>query len=445
MSFGRLAGAKSISAPERQLIFLNPSLGANRILSDMQNCAKPAMLKLLSYCRANAWAGYDPYDALNSRFFSAFPFLNSRWPRLVLTQGLKRSPIDFRRYLGVPKTQNPKALGLFLSAFVKLSEAVVPDREELILLMIDRLQALRSPGSPYSCWGYSFPWQMRKGVVPAGAPNLVCTTFTASALLDAYDHSGDARCLSMATSAAEYILNELYWTDGGAIHSFSYPLPTVRIQVYNANFLAAALLCRVAKLTGEGKFLGPALEVTRCSVAKQKQDGSWHYGEMPSQQWIDNFHTGFNLGALRAIGIYAQTTEFEDSLRRGFEFYRNHFIREDGAPKYFHNRTYPIDVHCVAQSIITLTEFQDLDSSSLAMADKVLRWAMDHMWDEQGFFYYRVLRLLTIRTSYMRWSQAWMLLALATRLSESNGSASRSENCDSAALVSNITSGPGND
>ena len=38
---------------------------------------------------------------------------------------------------------------------------------------------------------------------------------------------------------------------------------------------------------------------------------------------------------------------------------------------------------------------------------------MAHMWDERGFFYYRVLRGLTIRTPYMRWSQAWMLLALA--------------------------------
>jgi len=411
----------------------------------MQNSAKPAMLKLLSYCRANAWAGYDPYDALNSRLFSALPFLNSRWPRLILTQGLKRSPIDVRRFLGVPRTQKQKALGIFLSAFVKLSETDVPDRDQLIRLMIDRLQALRSPGTNYSCWGYSFPWQMRKGVVPAGTPNLVCTTFAAAALLDAYDQSGDSRCLSMATSAAEYILNDLYWTDGGSIHSFSYPLPSTRVQVYNANFLAAALLCRISKLTGEGKFMGPALDATRCSVAQQKQDGSWNYGELPSQQWIDNFHTGFNLGALRAIGLYAQTAEFDDSVRRGFDFYRTHFFREDGAPKYFHNRTYPIDVHCVAQSIITLTEFQDLDPASPPIADKVLQWAMAHMWDERGFFYYRVLRLATIRTSYMRWSQAWMLLALATRLSEPNRTAARSVSCGSPALVSNLSSGLGND
>ena len=36
---------------------------------------------------------------------------------------------------------------------------------------------------------------------------------------------------------------------------------------------------------------------------------------------------------------------------------------------------------------------------------------MEHLWDDAGFFYYRVLRICTIRTSYMRWSQAWMFLA----------------------------------
>jgi SAM-dependent methyltransferase len=433
---------KSISGPSETVVLTFRQVGD---FSDMQNQAKPALLKLLSYCRANEWAGYDPYDALNSRLFSVLPFLNSRWPRLLLTQALKRSPVNVRGLLGVPKTQNPKALGLFLSAFVKFSESDVPDRDQLIRLMIDQLQASRSRGIDYSCWGYSFPWQMRKGVVPAGTPNLVCTTFVATALLDAYDHLGDPRCLAMAKSAAEYILNELYWTDGAAVHSFSYPLPSVRVQVYNANFLAASLLCRVSKLTGEEKFMGPALAVTRCSVAQQKQDGSWEYGGGHAQQWIDNFHTGFNLGALRSIGLHAQTTEFDDSLRRGFEFYRTHFFRKDGAAKYFHNRTYPIDAHAVAQSIITLTEFQDLNPTSLPIADKVLEWAMNHMWDERGFFYYRCLRLATIRTSYMRWTQAWMLLALATRLAESNKSVTGSASSESPALVSNLSGGFGND
>lgn len=389
----------------------------------MDSDAEATLLKLVAYCRKNDWAGYDPYDALNSGAIESLPFLDTKLPRLVLTQALKRSPINLRPLMLVPKVQNPKAIGLFLSAFVKLSKSETTNWEGLIQMMIDRLIDLRSPGVPYWSWGYSFPWQgrMMAAPVPKGAPNLVCTSFVASALLDAYEQRQEPRCLSMAVSAAEYILDELYWTeDNSLVAGFSYPLPSVRNQTYNANFLAAALLCRVYQHTREDKFLGPALKAARYSAAKQHADGSWYYGEAPSQKWIDNFHTGYNLCALQAIGRYAETTEFESCIRRGVEFYRTHFFREDGAVRYFHNRTYPVDIHCVAQSIITLLAFRDLDPSHVLLAGSVFRWAMNHMWDDRGFFYYRVLRLCTIRTSYMRWSQAWMLLAIATLLRESD-------------------------
>ena len=284
--------------------------------------------------------------------------------------------------------------------------------------MIERLRDLRSPGMDYWCWGYSFPWQTRTIVVPSGAPNLVCTSFVANALLDASDHGGDSQCLNMAVSAADYILNELYWTEDGAA-GFSYPLPLLRTQVHNANFLAAALLCRVYRCTNEEKFLLPALRVARYSVSKQHPDGSWHYGEAATQRWIDNFHTGYNLCALQAISRYAATAEFDEALQRGFEFYRSHFLREDGSVRYFHDRNYPIDIHCVAQSILTLLTLKEMDPGNLPLAHSVLRWASAHLWDDRGFFYYRVLRSCTNRVSYMRWSQAWMLLAMVTLLDAS--------------------------
>jgi len=188
--------------------------------------------------------------------------------------------------------------------------------------MIQRLIALRSQGVSHWCWGYSFPWQTRTIVVPSGVPNLVCTTFVGDALLDAYEQLQDPGYLDMATSTAEYILDELYWTDGKSVAGFSYPLPKLKNQVPNANFLGAALLCRVYQHTNDRKFLDPALRVARLlPPPKQHADGSWGYGEGPSQRWIDNFHTGYNLCALRSIGRYAGTTEFESRIRRGFEFY----------------------------------------------------------------------------------------------------------------------------
>ncbi len=383
------------------------------LLTDVEVAAQ----KLLAYCRANGWAGHDPYDALNSRLFTALPPLNSRLPRLVLTQTLKRSPINVRFLLQIPKTQNPKGIALFLSALLKTPEL---GTAELVSSLMSRLVAHRSPGAPYWCWGYSFPWQTRTLVVPSGAPNLVCTTFVANALLDLYEQRQEAPCLTMAASAAEYILNELYWTDGNSVAGLSYPQASVRKQIYNANFLGAALLCRVSRLTGEKKFLDPAIKIAHYSAARQHDDGSWPYGEAGTQQWVDNFHTGYNLCALQQIDRYAETQEFEPCIRRGIDFYQAHFFRSDGAARYFHNSTYPIDIHCVAQSIITLLTFRDLDASLVPLAHSVYRWAMNHMWDDRGFFYYRVLRSCTIRTSYMRWSQAWMLLALCTLLHDSN-------------------------
>src|SRR5262249_55005652 len=161
--------------------------------------------------------------------------------------------------------------------------------------------ALRSPRSSYWCWGYSFPWQTRTELVSRGAPNLVCTCFVANALLDAYEETHETRYLLMATSSAEYILDHLYWTQDDDVAGFRYPTPLTLTPIHNANFLGAALLCRVYKHSGERKFLEPALKAARYSVRRQKEDGSWTYGESSRQDWVDNFHTGFNLCALQDI------------------------------------------------------------------------------------------------------------------------------------------------
>jgi hypothetical protein len=407
---------------------------------------KTVTLKLLEYCQANDWAGYDPYDALNSKIFQALPFLDFRLFRLGLTQVMKRFPFNLRPLLLIPKTQNPKAIALFLMAFLKLKRLGLLENEDLITVMTQKLINLRSPinpinpsnlsremgslfhrdpsnpsnpmnlNNPYCCWGYSFPWQTRTILVPRGAPNLVCTSFVANALLDAYEENHEPQYLSMAVNAAEYILNELYWTDGDSVACFSYPLPSSRARVHNANFLGAALLCRTHKNCGEKKFLEPALNVARYSATKQNSDGSWDYGESSTQGWVDNFHTGYNLCALRSISNSTGTSEFESNIRRGFEFYRKHFFGEDGLPKYFHDRTFPLDIHSVAQSIITLLTFKDLDEYNINLAQAVFEWSMTHMLDEQGYFYYQVFPFWKNKISYMRWSQTWMLLALSTML-----------------------------
>jgi hypothetical protein len=378
---------------------------------------------LLDYCCRNNWAGYDPYDALNSRLLSSTPLATSRSARILLTQLLKRLPVNLRPLLGIAKEQNAKAMALFLMAALK-SPDPRPGNQELIDHVAGRIEALRSPGIDDWCWGYSFPWQTRTVLVPRSAPNLVCTTFVAGALLDLYEASGNDKYLEMSVSAGRYIVRDLYWKDGTAA-GFSYPVPGLRTTVHNANLLAAALLARIHVHRPDGRLIDAALSAAGYAISKQRDDGSWPYGESPTQGWIDNFHTGYNLCAIHSLFRSTHLPELTPALVRGFRFYRQHFVSEDGIARYFHNRTHPIDIHSVAQTILTLVTLREAANDNLSVARQTLDWAVAHMWDSRGYFCYRYGIAGRVRVSYMRWSQAWMLLALtsfeeATRLAQAD-------------------------
>ena len=131
-----------------------------------------------------------------------------------------------------------------------------------------------------------------------------------------------------------------------------------------------------------------------------------------SQRWVDNFHTGYNLIALRRLAEITGGKDCDRSVRKGFEFYIKHFFTEEGIAKYYHDRIHPIDIHAVAQSIITLVELRDLQDGDLELAHNVFQWAWDHMRNPAGYYYFQVGRFAKRNISYMRWSQAWMLLSL---------------------------------
>ncbi len=371
------------------------------------------ILRLLDYCSRNNWSGFDPYDGLNSRIFTALPFLQNRICRLIFIQAMKRLPVNLRPILLVPKGENPKGLAVFCSALFILSDTGLLKNNETIIHLLKRLIDLRSPDSPYYCWGYNFDWQSRGLFLPKFVPNIICTTFAGNALIDAYNKFADDRYLDMAISAGNFLLERLNITKNDDEICFSYT-PLDWGQIHNANLLGAAYLSRLYSISQEMKFLESAHRAVCFSIRRQHADGSWSYGEEKKQGWIDNFHTGYNLCALRSISQYFGTQEFKTNIHQGVEFYLNNFFREDGAPKYFNDRTYPIDIHSVAQSIITLTTFRDLDENNTALDNSVFQWAMANMWDERGYFYYQVTPYYKNKISYMRWTQAWMLLALAT-------------------------------
>ena len=117
---------------------------------------------------------------------------------------------------------------------------------------------------------------------------------------------------------------------------------------------------------------------------------------------------------------------FASSIQRGDEFWRAHFFLADGWPKYFHDRRYPADAHAAGAAIVALVELRAHTDGALALAQLIARWSIAHLRDRRGFFYYQRRRTYTVRTPYMRWTQAWMLYALA-RLNETMNAATMND------------------
>ncbi len=360
--------------------------------------------QLFAWCREHDFAGHDPFDALNSRVFQATPLANSRNARFIWTQLLKRSPVDLRGLARVPPERNAKGIALFALATLKKDEA-----RRLLSDLLD----LKIDGYSGAAWGYNFDWQSRNFFAPRGTPTIVPTAFAARAFIEAADEFNNDEYLRIGRSVCDFILHDL--PQSGDI-CFSYT-PDSNTQIFNASLLAAEVLASVGKRTGEHELCDIAIRAARFVVNHQHDDGSWSYGTEPTQSWIDNFHTAYILFSLkRIIDACPAAAEFQASLTRGYQYWKHHFFLAEGWPKYYHDDPYPADAHAAASAIVTLVECRELDETALKMAQDVARWTIQNLRDERGFFYYQRRRFYTIRKPYMRWTQAWMLYALARLL-----------------------------
>ncbi len=397
----------------------------------MQDNISVSLQKLKSYCEQAHFKGWDPYDGLNSRIFQALPLLKkSALCRLVVIQGFKRCPVNLRQIALVPKEYNAKGIGLFLSGYCNLYKAVLAHPEwattigkpEKIKEQIDELASLltslQSKGYSGACWGYNFDWQARRlFLFPKYTPTVVATNFCATALMEAYEISGNKGYLDTALSAARFVLEDLHRTPYRDGFLFSYSPLKGNDTVFNASLLGARLLSYCYHYTQNEEYRRLAAQTIQACCHGQRADGAWVYGMLPIQSWVDSFHTGYNLDALVAYQELTGDKSFSSYLEKGFDYYIRHFFEEDGTPKYYDQKRYPIDIHCPGQLLVTLARLQRYDRYG-DLADRVLNWTITHMQDKKGYFYYQLKPGISSKISYMRWSNAFMFHALSCYLLE---------------------------
>jgi uncharacterized protein YyaL (SSP411 family) len=372
----------------------------------------------LEWARERDYAGWDPYDGLNSPLLSA---VCTNWfTRLVGMHGVHRAPVNLRPVLGVPRERNPKGVALFAMAHLNRyrasgDEAALAEAERLLTWLREH----QSPGYERPAWGYNFDWQNgRKFFLPADEPSIVVSVFCGRAFLEHYRVTGSTTSLSVAAGTAAFIRANVNVRQVDGHRVFSYT-PHDSFLVVNANALAAAFFAGVGAADGDDDLFDRACDLADFVVSAQTDDGGWYYAVPSSASHLshDNFHTGFVLESLhRLASAGVDQTGVKRALQRGMAFYRTNLFEANGAPKFEHDTPYPRDAHAAAQAIRTFVVAGG--DAERRLASQVLDWSFERLYDESGYFYRRRGRVLTDRTPYMRWSQAWMCYALSTVLAD---------------------------
>ncbi len=372
-----------------------------------------ALHKLSAYIEKEGFKGYDPYDTLNSPI--PFKTFGKLIPVLAL-QFQKRNPANIRPLLGIKKEYNPKALGLFLQTYCKLQKAF-PDKSysNYIQLLFTELKSNYSKGYSGYCWGYNFDWASSGKYIRRYSPNIVVTAFIAKGIFEYYQLTKDEEALTILKSISDFILKDLPKTETSDGICFSYTTLGVD-NCYNASLLAATVLAQLYSITKTEELKHYALKAVDYVVAKQHTDGHWNYSidENGKERVQIDFHQGYVIDCIDDVMHYCaiENKLYTDAIAKGTQYYRQHQFFENGQSKWRLPKLYPVEIHNQSQGIITFARMQKLNPEYLNFSETIAKWTIDNMQNKKGFFYYRKLKTYTNKIAFMRWSQAWMFVAL---------------------------------
>lgn len=376
----------------------------------MKDKINDSLQRVQRWVEERGYKGYDPGDGLTS-YLRPLAFGNLFAER-ILQQAIWKSPINLRPLLGVVPLDSTKGRGFMAWGYAILHGVTGDDSlREKARQCLTWLDQHREPGYAGHCWGNHFDFSTRSGCMKAHTPTIVWSGLIGQAFLEAYEQWHDPAHLDVADSICRWILTlPREKTSSGTCLSYT---GVFQNSVHNSNLLGAGLLARTARHRANSEYVAVAREAVRYTCTRQLNDGAWWYGEEPKYHWVDNFHTAYNLDSLRRYCDYTGDDSFLPQLDLGYKYFKEIFFEPSGRPRYYHNRTFPVDIQCAAQAIDTFCYFSDRDPAALDLAKKVADWTLTHLQAPAGNFYYRQYPLLTARTPYFHWGQSTMYKGLA--------------------------------
>jgi hypothetical protein len=400
---------------------------------------KESIARLDHWMTRYGWAGYDPYDLKQHPFLSSTS--GSAFSQRVLRQILLITESFFpsipRKALRIPKTVNPKAMGLFAAGYQVLYEAT---RNTTYLEKAQRaLQWLEeNPCQGYHglCWGHPFRWQS-KIPIPKDTPSSVITAIIGDAFWRSYQNTQDHRFLHHCQSICEFFLRDLNIDVLGEDSLCFSKTPLDHFHIHNGNLFVADFLIKVGKVSGRKDYLEMAEKALTYTLKQQNENGSLCYWgkDQEKECKIDHYHSGFEIRGLYSIWKSMGDPKVYEALKKYYRFYCENLFTSERLPKMTPRSFYPVNIHSCAEAILCHSTLAPDFPEALGYLQQCVPWTLRVMQDGEGWFIYMVRKVQgqfdwKLKIPYIRWGQAWMLRALAeyyslilksTKLSPSSG------------------------
>lgn len=348
---------------------------------------------LCAAAASSAWSGPDIYDALGAR-----------WPRFLvggkrrrqaLIQLHARLPVDIRPLSRRSHRPLAKALALFALADLRLARLGVAEAAPRAADALGRLSADRSAGP--AAWGYPWDMQTRWSFYAKDSPNVVATAFAIAALAE----GGHA---DRAGAAARWVQNALFIEDLGV---YGYH-PGSRTVIHNATLLGA----RAAWIARDSdpRVLPAVQRSVERTLAAQREDGAFPYGEGPGLEWVDSFHTAYVLECLTDLADL--DSSIRPAVERGLEYWSAHFFDGRGRALLLPDRAFPEDAHSAGSALTALVRLRAAGIGAADLIESVAERAADTMVKGPHAIHRRY-RWGPTRVRYLRWADGHVALGLA--------------------------------
>lgn len=397
------------------------------IAKDTNDPLPKSIDKLFNWVKNNRYFGWDIYDGLNSPLFCD---INSHYLRVILLQANKYCPINMRSILKIEKGLDLKGMALFAQAYAILYTTTGDGR--YLREMQNAVEFIKEKSLKgkygYDCWAsHYYPYtSVDRSTLSKEVPDIIGTSQAIIALIKSYKITKKTAEMEIASSAIKYLVEKLF-VDNNEVPFFKYTGSNenpIHITL-NASAQAIEAISTFQNLQYHSN-LQSICDKTSCMLLKmQKNDGAWDYSINydGSTKWVQlDFHQGYIIdGLLACIPLSSDPESIRESIIKASRYYQDILFRDDGRSYYRYPLPYPIDIHNQAQGIITFSKLGCLNRKYIDFVNKIALWTIRNMQDRSGYFYYQKWPIITNKIPHMRWSQAWMMLALATSWKNING------------------------